>query len=189
MSELVFQAIGKYFHPTRYRQIVESESSRVLSAKEQRSIGLDQKHSSHVARTFYQKRSLREVASSGKLAMEKLWNKEVDKMVKRVVCSSKSEISDTESKTKTDREDNNVTTVLEEIQPLNSPCDLENKSAVISPVYQPPVRKASKVKVKSMVSSRVPYTKDEDYFLKKGLKIYGFGKWTCMLRDPRFKFH
>ena len=30
MSELVFQAIGKYVHPTRYRQTVETESARTL---------------------------------------------------------------------------------------------------------------------------------------------------------------
>ena len=35
MSKLVFEAIGKYIHPTRYHQIVETESVRKLSPGEQ----------------------------------------------------------------------------------------------------------------------------------------------------------
>ena len=51
MSKIVFAAIGKYVHPTRYRQILETESSRKLSAEEQDMVSRDQKHSSQVART------------------------------------------------------------------------------------------------------------------------------------------
>ncbi len=109
--------------------------------------------------------------------------------MKRAVFSSESEVSDNEKNTDIDGEDNSLKTVVEVIQPLNPSCDLQNKSNVSPPIYQPPVRKASKLKVKSIVSSRVPYTKGDDYFLKKGLKVYGFGKWTNMLRDARFKFH
>ena len=36
MSKLVFDAIGKYIHPTRYRQIVETHSLNQLTSKEQR---------------------------------------------------------------------------------------------------------------------------------------------------------
>ena len=35
MSELVFDAIGKYIHPTHYRQIVETQSLNVLKSKDQ----------------------------------------------------------------------------------------------------------------------------------------------------------
>ena len=55
MSKLVFEAIGKYIHPTRYRQIVETESVRKLSPGEQDIMSRDQKHSSQVAKTHYQK--------------------------------------------------------------------------------------------------------------------------------------
>ena len=34
-SKLVFDAIGKYINPTRYRQIIETESSETLEAHEQ----------------------------------------------------------------------------------------------------------------------------------------------------------
>ena len=50
MSKLVFVAIGKYVHPTRYRQIVETQSLNQLSCSEQRILSEDQKHSSAVAK-------------------------------------------------------------------------------------------------------------------------------------------
>ena len=56
MSKLVFDAIGKYIHPTRYRQIVETQSLDALNDKEHRLLCEDQKHSSVVAKVHYQKR-------------------------------------------------------------------------------------------------------------------------------------
>ena len=53
MSKLVFDAIGKYIHPTR--QIVETQSLNQLSSEEQRILSEDQKHSSAVAKVHYQK--------------------------------------------------------------------------------------------------------------------------------------
>ena len=45
MSKLVFDAIGKYIHPTRYRQIVETQSLNQLTSEEQRILSEDQKGS------------------------------------------------------------------------------------------------------------------------------------------------
>ena len=50
MSKLFFDAIGKYIHPTRYRQIVETQSFNQLTSEEQRVLLEDQKHSSAVAK-------------------------------------------------------------------------------------------------------------------------------------------
>ena len=41
MSKLVFDAIGKYIHPTRYRQIVETQSVNQLTSEEQRILSED----------------------------------------------------------------------------------------------------------------------------------------------------
>ena len=71
-SVLVFEAIGKYIHPTRYRQIIETESVHVLLPNEQKWISEDQKHSSNVARVHYQKKRSREVAMRGRQCMQKL---------------------------------------------------------------------------------------------------------------------
>jgi len=61
MSKLVFDATGKYIHPTRYRQIVETDSLNQLTCKEQRILSEDQKHSSAVTNVHYQKQRSREV--------------------------------------------------------------------------------------------------------------------------------
>ena len=49
MSKLVFDAIGKYLHPTRYRQIVETQSLNQLTSEEQRILSEDQKYSSSLS--------------------------------------------------------------------------------------------------------------------------------------------
>ena len=55
MSKLVFDAIGKYIHPTRYRQVVETQSLNQLASEEQRVLSEDQKqkNSSAVAKVHY----------------------------------------------------------------------------------------------------------------------------------------
>ena len=55
LSVLVFEAIGKYIHPTRYRQIIETESVNNLDLEAQQLVSEDQKHSSNAARVHYQK--------------------------------------------------------------------------------------------------------------------------------------
>jgi hypothetical protein len=72
MSLLVFEAIGKVVNPTRYRQIVESESAERLSTSEREAISKDNKHSSHVARRIYQKKMSRDVAQDGLKCIKKL---------------------------------------------------------------------------------------------------------------------
>ena len=72
LSLLTHEAIGKHITPTRYRAIVESESVVRLDKDKQASINKDQKHSSTVARKFYQKRLSREVAEEGAEAMKEL---------------------------------------------------------------------------------------------------------------------
>ena len=72
MIMLVRQAIGKYINPTRYRQIVETESSDRLTREEQQIISEDQKHSSKVAQIYYKKKQSRRVAVEGKRCMDKM---------------------------------------------------------------------------------------------------------------------
>ena len=72
MSKLVYDAIGKYIHPTCYRQIIETASSHKLSPHEQFWLSEDQKHSSTVARVHYKKLRSRHVARKGQECMRKL---------------------------------------------------------------------------------------------------------------------
>ena len=79
-SKLVFDAIGKNINSTRYRQIIETESSSCLDNEVQEWISEDQKHTSHVARICYQKKSSRNVALKGQGCLKNY----VAKMVSRL---------------------------------------------------------------------------------------------------------
>ena len=72
MGKLVFDAIGKYIHPTRYRQIIKTESCETLDTTELEWISEDQKHSSHVAKIHYRKKHSRDVALKGQQCLKKL---------------------------------------------------------------------------------------------------------------------
>ena len=76
LGRLVYQAIGKYINPTRYRQIIETESVQNLSTEEQAMVTLDQKHTSNVAKVHYQKLRSRDVAKQASLCLKKLINDE-----------------------------------------------------------------------------------------------------------------
>ena len=73
-GRIVFQAIGKYINPTRYRQIIETESAKKLSPAEQANVTEDQKHTSAVAKIHYQKLKSEQVAKRAKSSLEKLRN-------------------------------------------------------------------------------------------------------------------
>ena len=38
-------------------------------------------------------------------------------------------------------------------------------------------------------NKKVAFTTEEDKFLFNGIKKYGQGKWSNILKDPHFKFH
>ena len=71
-GRLVYQAIGKYINPTRFRQIIETESAERLTVDEQQVISEDQKHTSTVAKVHYQKVLSRTVAEKAMVSMDKL---------------------------------------------------------------------------------------------------------------------
>ena len=80
-GRLVFQAIGKYINPTRYRQIIETESAKKLTLEEQSVLSEDQKHTSFVARVHYQKMQSRDIATRGKKVMDRLRDEQPSKDV------------------------------------------------------------------------------------------------------------
>ena len=71
----------------RHRQIVETESAARLTLGEQDIVSRDQKHSSHVERTYYQKISSRDVATNARQCMDKLRNQ--SQPVKRLTKGNK----------------------------------------------------------------------------------------------------
>ena len=71
-GRVVFLAIGKHINPTRYRQIIETESAEKLTVDEQTYLSEDQKHTPNVAKIHYQKLRSENIAMKAKSCLEKL---------------------------------------------------------------------------------------------------------------------
>ena len=71
-GRIAFLAIGKYINPTRYRQIIETESAEKLTVQEQAFLSEDQKHTSNVAKIHYQKIKSENIAMKAKSCLDKL---------------------------------------------------------------------------------------------------------------------
>ena len=71
-DRLAFLAIGKYITPTRYRQIIETESAEKFTLDEQTCLSEDQKHTSNVAKIYHQKLRSKNIATKTGSCLEKL---------------------------------------------------------------------------------------------------------------------
>ena len=171
MSKLVFDAIGKYVHPTRYRQIVETVSSQKLSSNAQGTISEDQKHSSVVARVHYQKQRSREIATKAHEYLETLYGEKGSALEMDV----RSRLSD-KSVSSPEQEDNDDGSVPEEQNILITPTNSKSKNSV------------SKTPDSFTRRKILLFTPEEDQYLRMGLERHGFGNWTAILRDPDFHF-
>ena len=170
MSKLVFDAIGKYVHPTRYRQIVETASSKKLSSNAQGTISEDQKHSSVVARVHHQKQRSREIATKAHEYLETLYGEKGSALEMDV----RSRLSD-KSASSPEQEEIDDGSVPEEHNILITPTDSKSKNASKTPDSLP----GRKILL---------FTPEEDQYLRMGLERHGFGNWTAILRDPDFHF-
>ena len=167
-GRIVFQAIGKYINPTRYRQIIETESAERLSVDDQNVLSEDQKHTSLVARVHYQKLKSRNVAEKGIEAMDKLRDETISKLtiqtIKNSLQSKATETPDFQiastSATKGNKENDSIDEQVESF--VN---DNQGKR-----------------------QKKVPFSSIEDKFLKAGIKKHGTS-WKAILTDQEFKFH
>ena len=109
-GRLVYQVLGKYIHPTRYRQIIETESMEKLTVEEQQSISEDQKHTSQVAKVHYQKLHSRDVAKKSRACLEKLKmatsDQQVDMSIQPSTSVACTNVSGTSSLTETQNVNN-----------------------------------------------------------------------------------
>ena len=189
MTILVHQAIGKYIHPTRYRQIVETESVEKLSNEEQQSISRDQKHNSNVAKLHYQKRLSRDVAVKGKECMQKL------------TAGNRDTVNTAISNVLLDIERHNQEFDLSFLEPLHGTSQPNaNDCAIIDPdiavtgaTHPPPTALSKEVKEEEIAllasRGRITFTEEEDKFLLKGIEKYGRGNWAKIFNDKAFTFH
>ena len=170
LGKLVFDAIGKCINPTRYRQIIETESSNCLDNEEQEWISEIKKHSSHVARICYQKKRSRNVALKGQGCLKKLCGEDGEQIEKQLECLFTANESDEDDIfiTQKDREDS---------EESSNEC-----TPNIEPTRSPP-------KSPGLTSQdKIYFTVYEDHELTKGLKKYGKNNWTSILRDSDLHF-
>lgn len=162
-GRMVYQAIGKYINPTRYRQIIETESSERLSMEEQAIVSLDQKHTSNVAKVHYQKKKSQEVARKANLCIESLLTGSSD--------------TETAALSNGNEEGNNS----------GDESILESHTTSVAELESLKTKENSMEKPKR--KQKTSFTEEEDIFLVRGLKKHGNGKWTRILKDPDFTFH
>ena len=161
-GRLVYQAIGKYINPTRYRQIIETESVEKLTVEEQQILSLDQKHTSFVAKIHYQKLKSRNIATKGKQLMEKL-----STSFSQDLEQDSEEIPPAEGIS-------NLT--IEQVSNQNGKATESINNAVTEIKQSPNMRR-----------KKVSFSQLEDKFLKLGIQKYG-NSWSKILTDPEFKF-
>ena len=164
MSKMVFEATGKFIHPTRYRQIVETTSHQQLNSNEQESITEDQKHSSVVAKVHYQKRRSRDVATKAHECLKKLHGEKGSQLEGEVSCRLSSE-SPSSSPNNED------------------PSDTREEISTYDEVNQSHAVNCSREKRKLLL-----FTPEEDECLRNGIRRHGFGQWSAILKDPTYKF-
>ncbi|XP_028518041.1 uncharacterized protein LOC110249249 [Exaiptasia diaphana] len=166
MGKMVFDATGKYIHPTRYRQIVETASQERLNSQEQETISEDQKHSSVVAKVHYQKRRSREVATKAHECMKKLHGKRGSQL------------------------DDEVNVRLSD-SPNTSPNDKDECESTSSSFPAPKTRSIADDSAKSSQGRKrkmLLFSLEEDNCLKLGIARHGFGQWSSILKDPDYNF-
>lgn len=162
MGKLVFDAIGKHINPTRYRQIIETESSENLEICEQEWVSEDQKHSSNVARVHYRKKRSRDVAEKGQNCLKKLKGEEGKRAEQSLasLVTKKGSISDC----------NNLS------EQASSPPSEKTANGDASP------------RVPQRTGAVLHFTPEEDRSLKRGIEKHGHGRWTSILMDSEMKF-
>ena len=209
LSILVFEAIGKYFNPTRYRQIIETESFNNLELEECTRISEDQKHTSQVAKTYYQKKRSREVAVSGQTCLKKLRGEEGIKMEEELQSFIQKKCSDTD--------DSNIVSNGAVEQPSEDANSNEDDEEIVISQNDTNLKATTQEQVNRYVeegaslendinqqkflpskndnaSSQALFqrkkkhssTHEEDQLLMRAIKRHGVGKWTDILRDNDF---
>ena len=186
LGRLTYQAIGKYINPTRYRQIIETESVKHLSTEKQAIITLDQKHTSNVARVHYQKLKSRDVARKANECVEMLIAESNEKDSNEHSMNIVSKSNDFEIEKTSQKASECVKMLMADSQEKDhsDSIDLETEQ----------MTRAAKtcndhLASESKRKKKCPFSKQEDGFLLEGIRRYGNGKWSSILKDPEYIFH
>ena len=134
-------------------------------------MSLDQKHTSNVAKVHYQKQRSREVAIKS--------SEYIKSMVK-----DRSNVDDVCTNSSTLEDENCATKNVEHDLTFEPATTRITRSKSKAEVSSPQTNSTGKTRQK-----KHSFTTEEDSFILNGLKKYGKGKWSNILKDPDYKFH
>ena len=175
----MFEAIGKYINPTRYRQIIETASSDRLTIEEQSIISKDQKHRSTVAEVSYKKRLSRDIATQGKACMEKLVGEQRE-ITNNAVSTVISDIRKTESTFGISILPTDTDNIAQEesalITGVNDVCINGKDDCIITNDHE-----IKTEPVDETTHRRIMFTSGENEKLREGIAKFGRGQWSQIL--------
>ena len=187
MTIIVFEAIGKYIHPTRYRQIIETTSSDKLTIEEQSIISKDQKHHSHVAEVNYKKHLSRDIATRGKACMEKLIG-EQRSLTNSAVATVISDIRNAEGTfgipilpTSIDVTDDAEAVIVNDASNI---CRENERDCVIANEHE-----IKAEPVDDITHRKIAFSDAENEKLKEGIVKFGRSQWSRILEFGAGTFH
>lgn len=218
MSMLTFDAIGKHITPTRYRAIIETASMERLEPEKQAIISRDQKHSSYVAKRYYQKQLSRTVASAGADAIKDLVGSQRDEHTHALADSLRlaaplkpatggnatlQKSTATEATEQAEEPRVIPPSSTEGTTPPVINAYVETEPQDVSEVDSPSTSAADvavnlitvddiEVKKEELRNGKrfLTFTKEEDKYLRSGFEKYAKSgkKWSDILNDKEFKF-
>lgn len=218
MTLLVKEAVGKFINPTRYRQIIETESMSRLSIEEQQIVTKDQRHSSKVAERSYRKQCSRDVATKSKQCIEKLIgdsrdssatelagivdtltveDKEIEETNNVINSTSATGVCIEKPCSSTSIEDDSINDIaitksiagVTDVDAIKS--DETEQLDVSWPAMSEPIITVKKEvdPINGHKGKHAKFTHEEDLELVKGIKKHGKGNWSKMINDPALKYH
>ena len=158
---------------------METESTLRLSSEEQSLVSRDQKHSSQVARTHYQKLASRDVAVKAHHCVDKLKDESASETLSQSFSSQ-----ETTSKRPRHQLRRNHSKCTQRTMILRNMS--ENELSLTQSNFSEGHQSQRVTPIRKM---REPFSREEDDYLKEGIVTHGYGKWTAILKNPNFKFH
>ena len=163
MSKLVFDAIGKFIHPTRYRQIVGTQSLNLLTSKEQQILSEDQNTVLRLQKFTIKSKDRAKLLSK----LTSVYKSYKVRKARRWIGKCKRGLA-------------------AQLQVLQLKSKQQKQRA--RPLKKRISRPQTNCEFKENYRRVLKFTADEDDFLKKGIDRHGFVQWTAILRDPDLKF-
>ena len=206
MKLLVYDAIEKHIHPTRWRQMIESECNEQLDDAGKEVVAKDLKHSSYVSKRSYRKRRSQDVAEEGRYLVKKIIGDEGDQHTEEMANELPKDESCVETPIDIDAEDlvvlmkfsSNKHKVEESVidvpaekdvvpnNPISIADEEEERIVVSTEPFIPP--KDIKKEEDEEVNQSSRFNQEEDNFLRLGIKKFGYGRWAKIIKHSDYKF-